>query len=89
MDTTVSYTSYDFKPGSIVPVIASFDSEGHVKPLYVRIGELSLKVQSSWMVPSFPNVLEFRCKVIDGEQLKLIILEYHQRECVWIIPRFV
>lgn len=38
---------------TVIPVIASFDAEGRVKPLYVRIGELSLKVHSSWLKPSF------------------------------------
>ena len=33
----VSYTSYDYKSMKVVPVIASFDTEGHIKPLYVRI----------------------------------------------------
>ena len=87
MPSTVSYTAYDIKPNTVVPVIASFDAEGHIKPLYVRIGELSLKVQSSWITPSFSNVLEFHCKVIDGDCLKPLILTYYQREMVWVIPQ--
>ena len=39
MPAQVSYTSYDYAPVEIIPVIASFDSEGHIRPLYVRIGE--------------------------------------------------
>ena len=69
-----------------VSVIASFDTHGHVKPLYVRIGEQSLKVHSSWLKPSFANTLEFRCEVIDGNCLKPLILTYQQRESVWYIP---
>lgn len=87
MPSVTSHTSYDFKPHTIVPVIASFDSEGHVKPLYVRIGGLSLKVHSSWLKPSFGSILEFHCTVIDGDCLKPLILSYHQMESVWIIPR--
>lgn len=85
MATIVSYTSYDFKPNTIVPVIASFDTEGHVKPLYVRIGELSLKVHSSWLKPSFSDVLEFNCQLIDGDYLKPLILRYFQKETVWVV----
>lgn len=85
MPTTVSYTAYDVKPNTIVPVIASFDTEGHVKPLYVRIGELSLKVHSSWLKPSFQNVFEFNCKVVDGDCLKPLILTYYRNEMVWAI----
>lgn len=87
MTSVTSHTSYDFKPHTIVPVIASFNSEGHVKPLYVRIGGLSLKVHSSWLKPSFGNILEFHCMVIDDNCLKPLILSYHQMESVWIIPR--
>ena len=85
MPSTVSYTAYDVKPNTIVPVIASFDTEGHVKPLYVRIGELSLKVHSSWLKPSFPNIFEFHCKVVDGDFLKPLILTYYRHEMVWAI----
>lgn len=71
---------------NIVPVIASFDAEGHVKPLYVRINESSLKVYSSWLKPSFQGVLEFQCNVIDNNCLKPLLLTYHKRENVWTIP---
>lgn len=48
----------------IVSVIASFDADGHVKPLYVRINEESLKVKSSWLKPSFQGLMEFQCKAV-------------------------
>lgn len=70
---------------TIVPVIASFDSEGHIKPLYVRIGELSLKIQSSWMKPSPSSTLEFHCTVQDGDTVKPVILIYRRYETVWMI----
>lgn len=82
----VSNTSYDYMPHTIVSVIASFDTKGHVRPLYVRIGEESYKVHSSWLKPSFRGILEFRCQIVDGDSLKPLILEYHQSENVWIIP---
>ncbi len=74
------------KNNTVVPVIASFDSEGHVIPLYVRIGDLSLKIKSSWLKPSFADIMEFHCMVIDGDCLKPLILTYRQRESVWQIP---
>lgn len=72
---------------TVIPVIASFDAEGRVKPLYVRIGELSLKVHSSWLKPSFAGIMEFHCMVIDDDCLKPLILTYRQMESVWLIPR--
>ena len=87
MPAQVSYTSYDYAPVEIIPVIASFDSEGHIRPLYVRIGEEPLKVHSFWVKPSFVNLIEFRCKLIDGDCLKPLAITYHQAECVWTIPK--
>lgn len=85
MPTTISYTAYDVKPTKIVPVIASFDAEGHIKPLYVRIGELSLKVHSSWIKPASKNILEFNCELEDDDRLKPLILTYYRNEMVWAI----
>lgn len=83
----VSYTNYDFISHNKVSVIASFDTKGHVHPLYIRIGEGSYKVHSFWLKPSFRGVLEFRCEIEDGRKLKSLILEYHQNENIWLIPR--
>ena len=77
---------FDHQPHTIVPVIASFDSEGHIRPLYVRIKGESYKVHSSWLKPSFSMVLSFNCQVIDQGTLKPLTLEYYQRESTWIIP---
>lgn len=85
MPAHVSNKSYDHIKNDIVSVIASFDSEGHIRPLYVRIGEEALKVRSSWLKPSFPGIFEFNCQVIDGEYIKPLILTYHPRESVWTI----
>lgn len=84
----VSYNSYDYLPHDMVSVIASFDTEGHIRPLYVRIGKDSCKVHSFWLKPSFREVLTFSCQVIDHDRLKPVLLEYHQRENVWIIPKW-
>jgi len=89
MSAHVSYTSYDHIECNIVSVIASFDTEGRIRPLYVRIGEESLKILSSWLKPSYPGFFEFRCQVIDNGVRKPLILEYHSRENVWIIPKDV
>lgn len=87
MSAFVSYTSYDYAPVSIVPVIASFDSEGHIKPLYVRICGEPYKIHSSWLKQSFADIFEFHCKVMDDDCLKPLVLTYHTRENVWTIPK--
>lgn len=72
---------------NLVPVIASFDSGGHVKPLYVRINGEPLRIHSSQVKPSFLGTVEFECQVIDGEYLKPLSLTYHRQDCVWTIPK--
>lgn len=86
MSSDAFYTRHDIKPGMTVPVIASFDSEGRVRPLYVRIGELSLKVASFWLKPTFLYMMEFHCMVIDGDIKRPLILSFHQKTSTWIIP---
>lgn len=87
MSTTISYTSYDYDPTTIVPVIASFTTDGHISPLYVRIHGDSLKVDTFWVRSRFKNKIEFHCKVIDQDCLKPIILTYYLNEGVWGIPK--
>lgn len=77
--------TFEFYNSDLVSVIASFDTEGHIRPLYVRIGEESYKVHSSWLKPSFDLQSTFQCQVMDGQQLKPLVLTYHQRESVWTI----
>lgn len=72
---------------NIIPVIASFDSNGHIKPLYIRVNGESLKVYSSCIKPSFQSAIEFECKIIDNEYLKPLSLTYHQQDCVWTISK--
>lgn len=83
----VSYTSFDYAPVDIVPVIASFDSEGHISPLYVRINGLSLKIESFWISSTFQNVVDFKCKVSDNGYLKPLALSFHRQEGMWTVPK--
>ena len=58
MSATVSYTNFDYKPVDIVPVIASFSSEGRIAPLYVRIKGESYKIASYWVSSNFNNTVD-------------------------------
>lgn len=87
MTAYASYQSYEHSPITVVPVIASFDTEGHIRPLFVRIDGIPLKIHSSWIKPSFGGVIEFNCKVIDNDCLKPLILNFHKMEGVWTIPK--
>lgn len=83
----VSYTSTDYVPNDIVPVIASFDTEGHIAPLYVRIDGNPLKIESYWASSIYRNVVEFRCKVSNNGYLKPLLLCFHRQEGMWTIPQ--
>ena len=87
MPARVSKTTYDYTDCMIVPVIASFDRDGHVRPLYVGINGESLKVHSCWMKPDYFNCLDLNCKVIYNDCLKPVVLSYHKEEDIWTIPK--
>lgn len=86
MPAKVSFTTYDTDHTQIVTAIASFDSQGHVLPLYIGINGNSYKVHSAWMKPAFKGHLEFNCQIIDDGCLKPVVLSYHKTEDVWTIP---
>ena len=87
MGAITSYTSFDYEPVNMVPVIASFDTEGHMTPLWVRINGNAYKIESFWVSTHFIDIIEYKCKVIDGNCLKPLNLTYYGREKVWLIPR--
>lgn len=89
MSQILSQNSHDYLQMQIVPVIASFNDEGQIKPLYVGIDGERYKVQSYWIRRSFSNQIEFQCKLIVGDTLKIIIITYYLNECVWTIPNTV
>ena len=83
MSQIISHNIFDCTSTIIVPVIASFDSEGRIKPLYVRIYGASYKIDSSVMHTNFINTIDFNCKVIDGDSIKPLLLTFHRKEGVW------
>lgn len=87
MPAIVSYGLKDSPHLQMVSVIASFDTDGNIKPLYVRIGEESLKVYSAGVKHTTQEIRTFRCQVIDGDALKPLELSYHSRESLWMIPK--
>ncbi len=89
MGTIVSYTNFDYTGEKLIPVIASFDTRGNVRPLYVRMEGSSRKVYSFSVLSRFHNVLEFRCMVEtqDGKGKAPLQLTYYFEDKVWTIPR--
>ena len=71
-----------------VPVIASFSSEGSIKPLYVSIDAVRLKIESCIREPqkSGDKWIIFSCTAIDGKFRKQIKLHYYTTEPAWFVP---
>lgn len=89
MSEIISYTSHDYTPITAVPVIASFDSCGHIAPLYVRISGQTYKIHSYWTNSRFRGQMEFHCKIVDNDMEKTLLLTYYKAEDVWGLPRSV
>lgn len=86
MGAKYSFNSMDFKPYTAVPVIASFDTAGHIAPLYVRLNGESHRILSYWIRNSgFLNTLEFSCKIEDDGFEKPLLLLYYFDEATWVI----
>ncbi len=83
MAAKVSYTSYDYKDISIVPVIVSFDTKGRIVPLYVRIAGESYRIDSFYVQKRFESIFTFCCQLIVGDCLKPLQLTYYKEEDVW------
>ena len=71
----------------VVPVISSFDCDGNIFPLYVRIDGQSLKIYNARRVDSTFRIINFNCEVMDYGRVKSIKLSYHIGDLVWSMPR--
>ena len=80
--------SYAGDPVELVPVIASYDAEGRVKPLYVRINSERYKVESCWVKTCLGNNIEYNCTLTRDNRMYKLILTYHIRETTWTIPKY-
>ena len=87
MSTYVSHGLKECHYLQVVPVISSFDCDGNIFPLYVRIDGQSLKVYNARRVDSTIQVIHFNCEVMDYDRVKSIKLSYHIGDLVWSTPR--
>ena len=52
----------------VVPVISSFDCDGNIFPLYVRIDGQSLKVYNARRMDSTIRIINFNCEVMNYDR---------------------
>lgn len=84
----VSAGPLDCREVSIVPVIASFDTNGHILPLYVRMRGTAYKVVSVWVDRKPGGIEEYHCKIRDGNCLRPLLLCYYKDEEAWTVPDY-
>lgn len=86
MGANVSRNSFDYKECVKVPVIAGFDKDGTIMPIYVKIDGKKYKVEDYRARVKFAGITEYRCNVSFGERLMPLELSYYSNESVWTIP---
>lgn len=69
-----------------IQAVISFSTDGQMKPIYLCIDGITLKVASSKQFIEFGSPV-FVCQVIDDDTLKEVKVHYHKTENVWTIPR--
>jgi len=72
-------------PIEIVPVIATYDTEGNLKPIYVRLNGTEYKVDTYLVKSSIENDMDFHCTLKKNDDNFRIILTYHLKETVWSV----
>lgn len=71
-----------------VPVIATFNSAGEIRPLYFSLEGLRLKIDNIKFVDrSRSEVIVFRCEVTFSDRVQQITLHYHKRDAIWTMKR--
>lgn len=79
---------YAVDMSTVVPVIASFDTEGHIVPLYVRINRKAYKLQVVYCQPIEPengnyNIYKYHCTFEDHNFSRELYLTYNKRLNFW------
>lgn len=72
----------------LVPVIASFNAEGKVVPLYFSLEGLRLKIDNIKCIKrNTESILEFICEVTFSDRVKTVLLSYHVHYKVWSVNK--
>ena len=79
----VSHGLQDCTHLKIVPVISSFDMNGNITPLYVRIDGESLKIYNAYQSNSTFSLLHFKCEVMVQGCVRPLNLMYHVNDHKW------
>ena len=71
---------------TVIPAIASFSTGGVVLPVYVRLGDLKLKIEKvKWHKPVSVFGERYYCLVSSSGVEFEIVLTYHTKDQIWTI----
>lgn len=70
-----------------VPAIATYDSNGNILPIYVRIDGERLKVYNAYVSESTRKILTFKGEVMVQDIVKPIKLNYYVDDLVWCLVK--
>lgn len=86
MGALVSYGLNNSTHLVMVSVISSFDKEGNIIPLYVRIDGEPLKIYNAYLSNSTYSLLHFKCEVMSNDCVLPLMLYYHVHDHKWSMP---
>ena len=85
----VSHSIFDIKEYKALQVIASFTSKGLMKPIYVRIDDITYQVTSCNKLHENLSIMNFKCTIDDDRFSKTIYLAYSKTEHAWFLtPKY-
>lgn len=72
----------------VVPVLATYNTNGQIRPLYVRINGIVYKILTCqrWSTGEMPTDI-FRCTIADHGTKRMIILTFYPQETIWTLKR--
>ncbi|MCF0130887.1 MAG: hypothetical protein HUJ71_04125 [Pseudobutyrivibrio sp.] len=75
--------------GNAIPVdvIASFNVNGMVKPLYIRIANIQYKIET-YVETRTARISKFDCTIINNDRLMPIICLYYRDSGKWMLERY-
>lgn len=76
----VSHSIFDIKEYKALQVITSFTSKGLVKPIYVRIDDITYQVISCNKLHENLSIMNFKCTIDNDGFSKTIYLAYAKTE---------
>lgn len=87
MAGTVSKGLKDCTHLKIVPVISTFDGNGNVLPLYVKLEGETFRIYNAFVSETTFRIITFKGEVQAGDDtIKPIKLSYFINDLIWCIP---